>query len=360
MSNFHYIPAISKFVSSPRPQSISSALSVGADSCAVLAGNRLPSPQFRQKPTPQVPVEYTKPMKCINSKVDVEFFLASEGLARFMDFVIAINKSVSGCRVSSIPEPSKIVKALVGLLETLDKFIDEIPPAENPQRFGNQSFRAWISRVESNANTLLRSYIYEIFPELAESLLELESYFVTSFGNGTRLDYGSGHEINFVAFLSCLDVMGCFNGEDYVQLGLRVFRKYLGLVRRLQRVYNLEPAGSHGVYGLDDFFFIAYIWGSSQLVNHPHMKPKAILDDEVVVAYSAEFIFLDCIKYVKQMKTGPFHEHSPMLFDISSVPLWKKVNGGLVKMFIAEVLEKVPIVQHFEFGNLLPWSPVKQ
>eukprot|EP00158_Paraphelidium_tribonemae_P005739 Partr_v1_DN27498_c1_g1_i7_m71753 putative PPIases accelerate the folding of proteins. It catalyzes the cis-trans isomerization of proline imidic peptide bonds in oligopeptides. Acts as a regulatory subunit for PP2A-like phosphatases modulating their activity or substrate specificity, probably by inducing a conformational change in the catalytic subunit, a direct target of the PPIase. Can reactivate inactive phosphatase PP2A-phosphatase methylesterase complexes (PP2Ai) in presence of ATP and Mg(2 len=255
MSNFHYIPAISKFVSSPRPQSISSALSVGADSCAVHAGNRPPSPQFRQKPTPQVPAEYTKPTKCINSKVDVEFFLASEGLARFMDFVIAINKSVSGCRVSNIPEPSKIVNALVGLLETLDKFIDEIPPASHPQRFGNQSFREWISRVESNANTLLRSYIYEIFPELSDSLLELESYFVTSFGNGTRLDYGSGHEINFVAFLSCLDVMGCFNSEDYVQLGLGVFIKYLGLVRRLQLVYNLEPAGSHGVYGLDDFFF---------------------------------------------------------------------------------------------------------
>ena len=33
---------------------------------------------------------------------------------------------------------------------------------------------------------------------------ELASYFADSFGNATRIDYGTGHETTFVALLYCL------------------------------------------------------------------------------------------------------------------------------------------------------------
>jgi serine/threonine-protein phosphatase 2A activator len=45
-----------------------------------------------------------------------------------------------------------------------------------------------------------------------------------------------------------------------------------------------------------------------------------------------------------------------MLYDISSVPGWAKVNSGMIKMFIAEVLRKAPVVQHFYFGALFPFD----
>lgn len=45
-----------------------------------------------------------------------------------------------------------------------------------------------------------------------------------------------------------------------------------------------------------------------------------------------------------------------MLHNIAStVPTWSKVASGLLKMYRAEVLHKVPVVQHFYFGDVLAW-----
>ncbi len=38
----------------------------------------------------------------------------------------------------------------------------------------------------------------------ASAAAELASYFADSFGNATRIDYGTGHETTFVALLYCL------------------------------------------------------------------------------------------------------------------------------------------------------------
>lgn len=101
----------------------------------------------------------------------------------------------------------------------------------------------------------------------AEYVLEVTDYFLVSFGDFFRIDYGTGHEAAFAAWLFCLKSLNIFVDSDREYMVLLLFNKYIRLMRRLQRTYWLEPAGSHGVWGLDDYHFLPFLWGASQLIG---------------------------------------------------------------------------------------------
>ena len=85
-------------------------------------------------------------------------------------------------------------------------------------------------------------------------------------------------------------------------------------------------------------------------------------DEDLLKELKGEYMYLACIAFVKEVKAGvPFSETSPMLNDISQVPNWKKVTGGMLKMYEGEVLSKLPVVQHMRFGTLFKcdWTPSK-
>ena len=83
------------------------------------------------------------------------------------------------------------------------------------------------------------------------------------------------------------------------------------------------------------------------------IKPKSINNEDIIEVYHEQYLYLGCIKFVKQVKKGPLHETSPMLNDISQIPTWAKVASGMMKMYQVEVLSKFPIMQHFYFCELL-------
>ena len=150
--------------------------------------------------------------------------------------------------------------------------------------------------------------------------------------------------------------------------------RYLELIRHLVLTYTLEPAGSHGVWGLDDHSFIPYVFGSAQygpaispsdqstpVPTEGSVKsapsPSKVTDKETVADYKDMNMYFSAIQFIYDVKRGPFWEHSPVLYDISGIKDgWAKINKGMLKMYAAEVLGKFPVVQHFPFGSLFRWD----
>jgi serine/threonine-protein phosphatase 2A activator len=61
--------------------------------------------------------------------------------------------------------------------------------------------------------------LYSAVPEIVQYLLE-------GFGNATRIDYGTGHEMAFIMFLCCLFKISAFEPSDKSAVGLKIFNRY--------------------------------------------------------------------------------------------------------------------------------------
>lgn len=161
---------------------------------------------------------FIKPKKKINESQDVSTFLTSKAYTDIMTWVLQLNRSMFPLKVaddtiqtwtlnSDAIQYSAPVRQLQRLLSKLEDIIEEVPPDTGPRRFGNISFRRWSEVVESRASDLLRECLpadlldRRSSDEGATAETELKSYFLGSWGSGQRLDYGTGHELSFLAFL---------------------------------------------------------------------------------------------------------------------------------------------------------------
>ncbi|EPS41540.1 hypothetical protein H072_4553 [Dactylellina haptotyla CBS 200.50] len=322
---------------------------------------------------------FQQPKKLINNNEDLPHFLQSNTHRTIVSFIQHFSDALTPTGPDTKSTESRFansqsvvvsepVSQLVELLVTVQNLIDEVPPVEGPRRFGNVAFRTWFSTLEQRSLDLLRKHLpshIATAPAKGAGITpieELNVYFLGGFGSAQRLDYGTGHELSFFAFLCGIWLLNGFKtGQDEMAVIFKVFDGYLRIIRRLVITYNLEPAGSHGVWGLDDHSFLPYIFGSAQLAATPEgmgpPAPGSIVEENTVARERDRNLYFGAIGFIRDVKKGPFWEHSPYLYDISgAIGGWKKINTGMMKMYAAEVLGKFPVVQHFPFGSIFTWD----
>jgi len=180
--------------------------------------------------------------------------------------------------------------------------------------------------------------------------------------------------------------------SDVEALASIVFPKYLALAKRLQKTYMLEPAGSHGVWSLDDYHLLPFVLGAAQLDgNVENIRVKSIRSEDVLDCYRDSYMYFNAVYLARNAKTGaPFKETCPMLYvffffqrlmsffvsilcvcvyppthphthththryELSKVRCgWKGLCERLLRMFAGEVMGKFPVAQHILFGELIP------
>ncbi|XP_058840097.1 serine/threonine-protein phosphatase 2A activator-like [Topomyia yanbarensis] len=299
---------------------------------------------------------YKLPEKLIKNAMDMARWEQSEAYYDLLGFISTMCVALQATKQSQSVEINPVIQKLIDALKRLEQLAIETPPVDQPARFGNVAYKTWFQKMQNESLDLITGALPD---NLKDAAPELNLYFVESFGNATRIDYGTGHELSFLMFLMCLFKIEAIDRKDEVAVGLRLFHQYLNFVRKLQVTYRMEPAGSHGVWSLDDFQFVPFIWGSAQLAVNSPIDPAKFVEDETIDEYRKEFLFIGCIDYIRQVKTGHFAEHSNQLWSISAVPSWAKISTGLIKMYQKEVLSKFPVIQHVYFGSILTLNPVK-
>ena len=102
----------------------------------------------------------------------------------------------------------------------------------------------------------------------------------------------------FAMFLLCLFKIEFLKKDDFKSIVLKIFNDYLNLARKLQVTYNMEPAGSHGVWSLDDFQFLPFIFGSAQLIGDMKINPEMFVEQSFIERYKDEYMFFSCLKFI--------------------------------------------------------------
>ncbi|EQL04263.1 hypothetical protein G6O67_002606 [Ophiocordyceps sinensis] len=281
-------------------------------------------------------------------------FLSSPASDLIKAWIFGLSEAVVDTPCSAVKDDglSATVHAILKILDEARELIAKSPPDEQGgSRFGNKAFRGFLD-LATGESTKWHNALGLVNDD---AIAEASTYLNQSFGNRNRIDYGSGHELNFMMWLLCLYQLGLLQTTDFKPVILRVFESYLALMRSVQMTYYLEPAGSHGVWGLDDYQFLPFLFGASQLLHHPFITPRAVRHDLTIEEFGKDYMYLGQIGFVNDTKTVKgLRWHSPMLDDISSAKSWSKIDGGMRRMFAAEVLGKLPVMQHFLFGSLIP------
>lgn len=136
---------------------------------------------------------------------------------------------------------------------------------------------------------------------------------------------------------------------------------------------------------MDDFRFVAFLWGSAQLAGNEERDAAAVLSPAAAVADVADLadarhrgghVFAMCMDAVHDRRLRPSHEdratsqaeeqtrpapplwcHSYQLWNLAAAaPHWQWVNDRLAAAFGRDVLRRFSVVRRLMFGELLKFT----
>lgn len=221
------------------------------------------------------PHTFAVPTKCINEGEDVSFFLQSTAYRDIMIFMLQLNRAMfprrngPGGRIwaATLPqnkfETSNQVHRIRAIIYTLREYMKEAPPETGPRRFGNAAFRTWFNIVQERVPDLLQGvlrkipWIIGLDPENQEmAYKELGAYLIGSFGSAQRLDYGTGHELSFLAFLGCVWKIGGFDEHVF---GYEERSIVLGIIEPYVATIITSAGFQHALTPLPDIWSLSVI-----------------------------------------------------------------------------------------------------
>ena len=246
------------------------------------------NPQTEQ---PQDPLELSFLTKEITSEASINHWLQSQAYNSLYGILELLCHAIASKPRSTSRTRRPIIDAILGAIARSREIMEEVKPLEGQMRFGNRAFRLWLTRIYEERAAILGGVTQNA---------EIWEYFVQSFGSWTRIDYGTGHEFNFLAFITALFITGDLKEEDALCIVFDVFWAYWDLVNDLQKRYNQEPAGSHGSWGLDDYVALPFVFGAWQLIDHEEVVPSNVINQQISHAHADEYAYCRWIDYIYQ------------------------------------------------------------
>lgn len=164
--------------------------------------NPLPVPTTPSLPPPPdlSKTSFTRPTRRILSPQDHRLFLASDTYILLLAFIFSLTESVQDTKISEIQRDnlSPLVRNVSKILDEIEDRVRSCPPEDQGgSRFGNPVFRVFVDKIAEASD----GWQARLGIEDAGAREEAGTYFQHAFGNRTRIDYGSGHELNFVVWL---------------------------------------------------------------------------------------------------------------------------------------------------------------
>ena len=141
--------------------------------------------------------------------------------------------------------------------------------------------------------------------------------------------------------------------------------------------YRLAPSTEYGNSGLDDYGYVAFLWGSAQLTGAagpvvgepppptPPSPAEAVTDEAAALRFGSEYVFAKRMGAVHRRAADegnaaaanrgrrPVWRHSYQLWNLTAFPRWDRVNECLAASFRRHVLDRFEVVGRLAFGELL-------